>query len=693
MSVINRFLLLLQGRQDLALVAILLASITVMILPLPAIAIDVFLALNITLTILILIVAVYLDRPTSFSTFPAIILIATTFRLSLSISTTRTILTEAEGGSIIETFGTFVTGGNLAVGLVIFLIITIVQFVVITKGAERVAEVAARFVLDALPGRQMSIDAELRSGDIDNEEARRRRRLLDKENQFFGAMDGAMKFVKGDAIAGLLIIIVNLIGGITIGLVQHGMTFTEAANTFSLLTIGDGLVAQIPALLIALGAGAVVTRVASDEKKDLGQDIAAELGGSSRTLVVAGSVVALLGFVPGFPTLFFAAFGGVLIWMGVLVRKRQAADAQAAEEPKAESVPTVEKDTSRSEPSDRVVLRLGAALAARVDGLAFSRFRADALRANKQDTGLELPRFGIKKDQNLEPDAIEIDLDGVSMFTASLPAGDVVAKGDEALITLAGATARKVEGWPIDPGYFIPEIHAKSVADAGVEVIGVADLIVRAAMHAQSRNRGMLIGFDKVHHMIRDMQTSEPQLAEQVVAAVPVGRFLEIVRRLVSEQVPLVPIRTLFEALAEAGSREEDPAALAEQVRRALRRQICRTVADDARIIGAYIVEPDLERALLDAIQRKTYGEEMVLTGQIAQVLLGQLSSIATPLDAEAPPPVIVTAGDLRRHLKAYLDSHGLQWAVLAFSEIAPEFSLQPVGTLSLHGKGLRAAA
>jgi type III secretion protein V len=295
----------MRGRQDLALIVILLTAVLVMIIPMPTLMLDVLIGLNITMTMVILMVAIYIDRPTSFSTFPAVILIATTFRLAISISTTRTILTEAEGGDIVQTFGLFVTGGNLVVGLVIFLIITIVQFVVITKGAERVAEVAARFVLDALPGRQMSIDAELRAGDIDPAEARERRRNLDKENQFFGAMDGAMKFVKGDAIAGLLIVVVNLIGGISIGALQKGMPLPQAVSTYSLLTIGDGLVAQIPALLLALCSGAIVTRVTTDQGADLGGDIAAELAGNQRSIGAAGVVVAAIGLVPGFPTVLF----------------------------------------------------------------------------------------------------------------------------------------------------------------------------------------------------------------------------------------------------------------------------------------------------------------------------------------------------------------------------------------------------
>ena len=275
----------LSARQDLLLVALLVLTVAMMILPMPTVLADVLIALNIGISMLLMMVAVYIRAPVEFSTLPAVILITTAFRLSLSITTSRMVLVQADAGDIIRTFGDFVIAGNVVVGLVVYLIITIVQFVVITKGSERVAEVAARFSLDALPGKQISIDTDLKNGDIDQNEARRRRGLLQKESQLYGAMDGAMKFVKGDAIASLIIIVVNLLGGIAIGCLQHGLSFSEAVRTYSLLAVGDGLVAQIPALLVSLTAGVVVTRVTSDEEGNLGRDIAAQLAAHCRHLV------------------------------------------------------------------------------------------------------------------------------------------------------------------------------------------------------------------------------------------------------------------------------------------------------------------------------------------------------------------------------------------------------------------------
>ena len=309
----RRLLARLTAQQDLLLVALLVATIAMMILPLPTVLADLLIALNIGIAIVLMMVAVYIRESVELSTLPSIILITTAFRLSLSITTSRMVLVQADAGDIIRTFGDFVIAGNVVVGLVVYLIITIVQFVVITKGSERVAEVAARFSLDALPGRQMSIDTDLKNGDIDQGEARRRRERLQKESQLYGAMDGAMKFVKGDAIASLIIIVVNLIGGITIGCLQRGMGFGEAVHTYSLLAVGDGLIAQIPALLISLTAGVVVTRVTSEKGGSLGHDIVGQIGAEPRTLSVAAAVLGALALVPGFPVAVFLSFADLAV--------------------------------------------------------------------------------------------------------------------------------------------------------------------------------------------------------------------------------------------------------------------------------------------------------------------------------------------------------------------------------------------
>ncbi|WP_406854817.1 FHIPEP family type III secretion protein [Alsobacter sp. KACC 23698] len=679
----------MRGRQDLALILILLTAVLVMIIPMPTLMLDILIGLNITMTMVILMVAIYIDRPTSFSTFPAVILIATTFRLAISISTTRTILTEAEGGDIVQTFGLFVTGGNLVVGLVIILIITIVQFVVITKGAERVAEVAARFVLDALPGRQMSIDAELRAGDIDPSEARQRRRNLDKENQFFGAMDGAMKFVKGDAIAGLLIVVVNLIGGITIGALQKGMPLPQAVSTYSLLTIGDGLVAQIPALLLALCSGAIVTRVTTDQGADLGGDIAAELAGNQRSIGAAGVVVAAIGLVPGFPTVLFLVLGGALIWAAWFMPAVGAAAQKGAGRPRGseagEGAPGA--SSPETQPGERLVIALGSGAAARLDARAFAAARDGRLDAAWRALGVPFPRFGVEPAPELDPDAVRVDFDGVALFLDRVPAGVVALDGDPALLDAAG-TARKPlpRGWRRAHAFWVAETEATRLVEAGMRPIPLADLLAHAGVEQLKAQAGSIIGFEQAHALFADLRTAQPRLAEQASNAVAMPKALEVMRRLASEQVPLAPAQGFFEALAEWGQREPDAAILAEHVRRALRRQICNALADANRMLAAYVVEPGLEQQLRESLRHTEAGVFLMMSSRLSNALLAQIETIATPEDPAASPPIVVTSVDLRRHLSHYLRSHDLTVPVLSFQEIAPEFTCQPVGTLTSEG-------
>jgi type III secretion protein V len=328
MNALNRILLLAKGRQDVVFVMFFMLITAMLVIPLPTILIDALIVINLTIAIVVLIAALYLRSVLDLSTFPAIILVSTIFRLALTVSTTRLILSNADGGKVIAGFGNFVVGNNVVVGLVIFFIVAFVQFLVVTKGAERIAEVSARFTLDAMPGKQMAIDADVRAGDIDKEEARRRRSVLDKESQFFGAMDGAMRFVKGDAIAALVVVFVNLFGGLLIGTMQKGMKMSEAIHVYSILSIGDGLVAQIPSMFIAIAAGIVVTRVATDKSTDLGRDIGQQLASEPRTLLIAGVIIGLFAFVPGFPTTIFLIIAGMVGAAGFFLQKDRATAAK-----------------------------------------------------------------------------------------------------------------------------------------------------------------------------------------------------------------------------------------------------------------------------------------------------------------------------------------------------------------------------
>ena len=682
MRSLTSFLKMFQGRQDFALIALLMVTILVMILPLPTALIDALIVVNFALTILILMVAVYLKKPDDFSTFPAVILIATTFRLAISISTTRMILAQAEAGEIIETFGTFVTAGSVVVGLVVFLIITTVQFVVITKGSERVAEVAARFTLDALPGRQMSIDAELRAGDIDPMEAKARRASLEKENQFFGAMDGAMKFVKGDAIAGLIIIAINLIGGMAIGVVGEGMSAGEAAGVYSRLTVGDGLVAQIPALLLAMCAGAVITRVTNGEQLDLGSDIAGQLLGSPKSLMIAGVLLALVGLIPGFPTLMFALAATVLIVGGLIAlrNQREAAieegliiDEQAAPESVAARM--------RSREGDTVVVRAGEDAYARIDPAGFVASRERHHDRLLRETGISMPFPGVTRDLALAPDGVEIEIDGVRVLSAALPESEIAARLERKASKLLGIDARSLEqAWPLAPAMWVDEADIGVVEEAEFDVLPAHELLNEATAAYLKRYAGAMVSYDTVQGMVRALQDDHPQLAHQVMQTITPTQLLDAMRRLAHEGVPLLPRRIVFEGLLEGAGLSDKPEVIHEYVRFALRRQICKRYADANQFVAGYVLEPELEAKL------KGEGRFSV-PPDVADVMLAQLDRITKGLALNVTPPVIFASNDIRAPLHAWLKGYNVDLMVLSHRELAPEFFLHTIGTIGSKTK------
>ena len=695
------FLQALRKRQDLLLVSILLLTIIMMIIPIPTLLVDVLIAINISFTVMMLMVAIYLKRPEEFSTFPSIILIGTAFRLAISISTSRLILADGDAGHIVETFGNFVTEGNLVIGLVVFLIITTVQFMVITKGAERVAEVAARFNLDAMPGRQMSIDAEMRAGDITQAEATARRKILDKQNQFYGAMDGSMKFVKGDAIAGIIIVFINLIGGIAVGVLQQGREINDALQLYTLLTVGDGLVAQIPALFMAICAGTVVTRVNADDNSDLGTDIARQLAGSSRSMFISAAIIALVGLVPGFPTLAFWAIAAAAAFGGWVMQKKEIADAarpKAADgTPIPAETPAVPGEVETfpgvaAQANDLLVLRIGSRLTPLIQPAVFAQRRAQIISAFENEIGARLPDFGLAEDHSLGPDGFAVMLDGVPLFQGSIPPGSAFVRGDIDVARLAGAepTAASPE-WPLR-GFWVPEAETGRLDPAQTEVLPPSVLLAELTGALVRKAGGQMLGYKQVELIIAGLSKSQPQLAEQIKAAMPVPRLLDVLRRLVDEGVPLLPRRLLFETLIEWAPKEQDPALLTEYVRRAMRRQLSHAFADENQMIACHVIDPQLEQSLRESIRRTEAGAFLAIQPMLANSVLQQLENVKPPADPNAKPPVIVTTVDLRRLFRSFLQSHRIEIPVLALNEISPEFKLMPVGTLS-GGMNIRPVA
>ncbi|MEZ5932769.1 MAG: type III secretion system export apparatus subunit SctV [Alphaproteobacteria bacterium] len=675
----------LGARQDLMLVVLMVMTIIMMILPLPTVVIDILLATNMALTVLLLMVGIYLRDPVDFSTLPSVILIATVFRLSLSISTTRLILVQADAGRIVETFGEFVISGNLIVGLVVFLIITIVQFVVITKGSERVAEVSARFTLDALPGRQMSIDADLRNGDIDQVEAKRRRQLLQKESQLYGAMDGAMKFVKGDAIAGLVIIAVNLLGGVMVGTLQHDMAMGEALQVYSLLTVGDGLVAQIPALFMSITAGTIVTRVTTEETTNLGSDIAGQLVHNPRTLRLAAIVLFGLGLVPGFPTAIFWTIGAILGGTGILFYLR---DKQQAEEEDARAAAEALKvvDSPASLPSQELVgLSLSPELFERVRGEDFEGRLQRLRKALYDQLGLPFPQISVRQDDQLGGGRYQVKLDDVPMDDGSLRLGQLLLCDEPDHLELADVPGEA--GGPFlerSHTIWIDQQHKATLEDAGIGHMDVVECLTACIRHTLTRYASQFIGVQETHAILANADVAYGDLVREAQKVVPVQKMADIFRRLLDEGVSIRNLRIVLDALIEWGNKEQDVVLLAEYVRSALKRQICHTYADQQKVLHAFLLERDVEQVLRQAIRQTSVGGYLALSDEDGARLLTTFHQHAERLKADKVRPVVLTSLDIRRFLRSLLVKNNIQVPVLSFQDLAPEFTVQPVVTIRM---------
>jgi type III secretion protein V len=679
-------LLLVSRRGDLAIAGLVLVAIVMMIVPLPTPLVDVLITANIAISVLILLVAFYISEPLQLSSLPSVILMATLFRLAITISTARLVLLQADAGELINAFGNFVVGGNVTVGLVVFVIITVAQFVVITKGSERVAEVAARFSLDALPGKQMSIDADLRNGDIDQAEARRLRGRIGQESHLYGAMDGAMKFVKGDAIASLIIIFVNLVGGLSIGALQHGMSLSSAVETYSLLTVGDGLVAQIPALLVSVAAGTVVTRVSASGQIDLGTEISSQLLADPRALFLGTAILLCLALIPGFPWPAFAALAAMFAVSGYWSYWRRRAAAQM--------VPQLPSAAGKSEPGQaavpqqvglgsrsRIVFRLGPRLGQRVSPASFNgnvaRVRADLAA----DLGVEPPAVELHVDQAGEPDHFLIEFDGVPVVDGEIPVDRLVVESEAVDLELLGvpfvAGPRAISHYAM----WVEERYQGVVAAAGMTVLAPAEVLATWLSLTLRRYATQFVGIQETREILARSEKEYPELMKEVVKVVPLQKMAEILRRLLEENVSVGNMRLILEAVVEWGPKEQDTILLVEYVRIALRRQICFRCADRNRIITAYMLERSAEETLRSSVRSTAVGAFISIADSVARPMVDRIRSAFEA--ASGPLPVLLTSMDVRRHVRTLLMRNDLDVTVLSYQELAPEFSVQPLAAVT----------
>jgi type III secretion protein V len=685
------FLAKLSRRSDLVIAILMLVAVVMMLIPLPTFLVDILITANIAVSVLILLASFYVSHPLQFSSLPSVILIATLFRLAITITTTRLILLQADAGEIVSAFGTFVVGGSIAVGLVIFLIITVAQFIVVARGAERVAEVAARFTLDALPGKQMSIDAELRNGDIDQVEARRLRQQLERESQLFGAMDGAMKFVKGDVIAGIVIILVNLIGGFAIGTLQHDMSLGDAAVTYSLLTVGDGLVAQIPALLVAVAAGTMVTRVGStDGTSDLGRQITSQLLRDSRALALAAVIMVGLAIVPGFPSIVFLILGACFGAGAYAINRRTARDSELKEIGQNAMAEQAGKPASLSATpvgtlpsSSRIVVRLGTELGRSVPEPEFATLADGVRRELFGDLGVDVPPIGLQVDEKLSARSMRIDLEGAPILDAEIPADRVLVEADPTHLDLLEVPYEKGSAIAGQRKFmWVDERHISALKEAGFVFSTPAQTAAKWTGNALRLYAGHFVGIQETRRLLSDMEPDYADLVRQAQEIVPLQKIAEVLRRLVGENVPIRNLRLILEALIEWGQREQDVVLLTEYIRTSLKRQISFRFAGRNNIIAAYVLQRSAEDILRNAVQSTSTGTFLNLSDDDAQALIAEIERALSQNFTDVSP-VVLAAMDVRRHMRSLLTHNAIELPVLSFQELAQEFNVQPLATIA----------
>ncbi len=679
---------------NLVVAAGVVGILTIMVIPLPRYLMDLLLSMSFTIALSILLMSMYINRPLDFTAFPSLLLITTLFRLSLNVASTRLILLHGhEGplaaGRVIKSFGQFVVGGNYVVGAIVFSILVIINFVVITKGAGRIAEVAARFTLDAMPGKQMAIDADLNAGLIDEAEARRRREEIAREAEFYGAMDGASKFVRGEAIAGLIIMAINVIGGLIIGTVQKGLSIGQAAHSYTLLTIGDGLVSQIPALIVSTSAGIIVSRAAAESS--MGKDFAKQFALRPEALALSALIIFIFGLMPGLPTLPFSFFA---LLMGALAYVAYRARPNILEpEEESEKTPSDEGTSPSESVEDLLVvdvleLEVGYALISLVDetqgGDLLERIR-NLRRQFALETGLIVPPLHVRDNLQLRPGEYVILVKGVEVARAELMPGHYLAMDP-------GDVKRKIEGIPTKepafglPALWITEEQKEEAELAGYTVVDLATVIVTHLAEVIKTHADELLGRQEVQRLLDGLAKNFPKAVEECLSVVNLGTVQKVLQNLVREQVSIRDLLTIVETIADYGSNIKDPEVLTEYVRQRLSRVIVRPYLTPEGKLYAVAVGEDIEEALRRHLQRSDQGTFLSLDPKVGTRVVAALSQAADRLVSKGLTPVFLTSPIIRRHLRRLIERSLSQVAVLSHAEIPPQIEVEIVETVRISG-------
>jgi flagellar biosynthesis protein FlhA len=675
---------------DIVLAIGVIMILGVMIIPLPSVILDALLAINISAALVLLMVSLYLVNPLEISVFPSLLLILTLFRLSLNIASTRLILGEAYAGEIIRAFGSFVVKGNYVVGFIIFLILVIIQFVVIVKGSGRIAEVAARFTLDAMPGKQMSIDADLNAGIIDENEARARRIQIAREADFYGAMDGASKFVKGDAIAGLIITSINLLGGFVIGMLQLGMDASQALQTYSILTIGDGLVSQIPALLISTSAGIVVTRAASNE--NLGSDLRTQMLGNPKALYIASATLLMFGFTPGLPTIPFIVIAGVLGTLAFNMQKTTAAELleeeEAAEEQPAE-LPAPSEEIEKALQVDPLELEIGYNLIGLVDteegGDLFERITS-MRKQIASEIGIIVPPIRVRDNLQLNPDQYVVKIRGIEVASYEILM-------DRLLAMNPGHVESPVEGIEtIEPAFGLQAVwiepRKKHEAEiAGYTVVEPSAVIATHLMEIVRKHADKLLGRQDVKKLLDNLKKDYPAVVEELVPdQLSIGAIQKVLQNLLKEQIPIRDMVTILETLADYAGMTKNVEVLTEYVRYALSDTIAKMYMDENGVIHAITLDPKIEQLITNTLQKQKQvnNNTLGLSPAIIQQIYQSVAENQENANALGYYPVIVCSPTIRAYFRKLIEATFPNVSVISFGELPPDVQIESIGKVRI---------
>ncbi|MHB8111746.1 MAG: flagellar biosynthesis protein FlhA, partial [Syntrophorhabdaceae bacterium] len=646
----------------------------------------IFLSLSISISLLILFISMYIKKPLDFSVFPSVLLIVTLFRLSLNIASTRLILVHGDegasaAGQIIKGFGTFIVGGNYVVGAVVFLILMIINFVVITKGAGRVAEVAARFTLDAMPGKQMSIDADLNAGLIDDTVARKRRERVEMEADFYGAMDGSSKFVRGDAIAGIIIIFVNIIGGLVIGVVQKGMNVNDALSVYTILTIGEGLVAQIPALLTSTAAGIIVTRAASES--NLGSDVIAQLFTQPRALMLASCVILSIGFIPGIPLIPFLILSSITYGVSHVMKKEPEEDLPAVIETAGES----KEKAELIQPLEILEVEIGYGLIPIVDAEQSGELLEKIRAIRKQiavELGVMVPPMKLRDNLQLGASEYIVLLKGIEMGRGSLISGSLLAMGPEGKDRPADGIPTKEPVFNLD-AYWIAEKDRETYIADGFTVVDLATVIATHLTEIVRNNAHELLTRQETQKLVDNVAPTHQKVIEEISQnQINIGIVQKILQNLLREQVSIRDLITILEAIADASSTTKDPDVITEYVRQRMARSILKPYLVDG-ILNIHILEKSLEERLLGSIQQTDQGGLLALDLSFSQKLIERIGNEAKKAMLQNYQPLLLVHPILRGRLRRFLDRYIQGITVISHNEIPPQIRIQSVGVIRIN--------